>query len=77
MMVALVIVAAAAAGILETLSLRRSARQGAGPFTAALRLLLVAAALTGAALSGHLLAGAAGWAGGFGLSALAVAWRWS
>lgn len=65
------------AGMLQATLLRRSAVRGVHPVSAFLRLAAVAAALVLAALHGHLVAGAAGWAVAFALGTALFAWRWS
>lgn len=67
----------AAAGVLQAMLLRRAATAGAlpHPLAAPARMLLVGAVLAAAALSGHLLAGAAGWVVGFSVTAASLVRR--
>jgi hypothetical protein len=77
MIAALFFTLGVAAGVLQALLLRRSARRGPGALDAVLRLLAVAGALVAAALSGHLLAAALGWASAFAITSLILVWRWT
>jgi hypothetical protein len=58
---------AAAGGLAQPALLARAARLGIGPLGGVLRVLVVGALLLAAAGAGHLLAGVAGWAAGFGV----------
>ena len=53
------------AGVVEIVLLRRTVGPGVGPFGVVVRLLLVGSVLYIAALEGHLIPAAAGWAVGF------------
>ena len=70
----LVALAAVVAAVGEVQLLARVARGRSDPASPLLRLSTVATALLLAVDAGHLLAGAVGWAAGFGLSS-AYAWR--
>jgi hypothetical protein len=63
---------AAVGGAAQAALLARAARTGLDPLGALLRAVLAVAVLLAAARAGHLLAGVAGWAAGFGASSCFV-----
>ena len=71
----IVVLCAGAAGIGQAVLLRRAALLGPRPTGALMRVGLVAAVLSAAALAGWLAAGVVGWGTGFAGSAIAMACR--
>ena len=62
-------------GVVHALALARAAAGRARPLSAPLRLLAVAGVLLAAALTGHLLAAASGWAAAFATAAIVLSRR--
>ena len=75
---ALAFAAGAAAGWMQACALERGARVGAwGPGVVLLRISLAGAVLIAAALRGHIVAVAGGWAVAFLVSVWVFARRWA